>query len=123
MWPRISMRMELVCSATFDARVFAFSSFNAVFRIRIFTISRVSSCLSISLFIWLVVPSLPIQIVGLSVVSSCFILRFILAVIMSCSFSCFLTETAYARRRGGKLQPDVVLSAVGCEHDNLRLVR
>lgn len=82
MWPRTSMRVEFVCCAMFCARVLVFSFFRAVFRIRIFIISCVSSCLSISLFICGVVPSLPIQIVGFSVASSCFILRFVLAVVM-----------------------------------------
>ena len=84
MCPRTSTSAEFVCSATLAARVLVFSSFNAVFSMRIFIISRISSCLSISLIIDAGVPSLPIQIVGFSALSSCFILRFILVVIMVC---------------------------------------
>lgn len=82
MWPRTSMRVALVCFATWDAIVFAFSSFNAVLSIRIFIISLLSNCLSISLMMCADKWYLPIQIVGFSWLNSCFILCFALGVIM-----------------------------------------
>jgi hypothetical protein len=83
-WPRVSTSVALVCSAICFAMVFAFSSFSIVFRMRIFIISFVSNCLFISAMICVVEPSLPIQTVGFSVLSSCFILRFIPGVSVFC---------------------------------------
>ena len=84
MWPRTSTSAAPVCSAVCWARVLAADSLSMFFWIRIFTISFRSSCLFISVMICVVVPSLPIQMVGFSVLSSCFILRFILAVSVFC---------------------------------------
>ena len=79
-WPLTSTSVALVCSAVCCARVLAVSSLSMFFWIRIFIISFVSSCLFISAIMRTVAPSLPIQIVGFSALSLCFILRFIPAV-------------------------------------------
>jgi hypothetical protein len=79
-WPRISIRVENVCRAIFDATFLASSFLRALFNILTFTISLLSSCLEISFMILGAAPSFPTHMVGFSALSSRFIRRFILGV-------------------------------------------
>jgi len=94
-WPRMSMRVEAVCWEIFEEMLLGSSSLRALFKILTFTISLFSRCLEISFTVFGVAPSFPIHTVGLSPLSSLFIRRLILGVIMFSPFSSRVCACAF----------------------------
>jgi len=101
--PRTSTRSDSVCSAIFAAISFVSISLRAVFSIFALIIFRAASCLATSFTIWVVAPSFPICIVGVSVLSAIFIRRFIFGVITI--FPRLLVEYGSVRRNLSMLLP------------------